>query len=109
MKISPDYFDEANISFRAIVSFKAKTGETERLAEELAKAPEVHELAMTPSQYALIGVVRTRNLDEFYQFHKKIYSTPVFKELIENSVSSVILKGKTQSLTKIMAKMEQSL
>lgn len=107
--VSPEHFEDVNISFRAVVSYIAKTGETERLAEELAKLPEVHELAMTTSQYNIITVVRTRDLDGFYQFHKRFYEDPAFKGLVENSISSLILKGRTQSLSKVMAKMEQAL
>jgi Lrp/AsnC family leucine-responsive transcriptional regulator len=109
MIVSPDYFDEVKIAFRAIVSYHPKTGETENLAQELVKLPEVHELVITPSHYSVICVVRTRNLDEFYRFHKQVYSSPALKDLIENSVSSVIMKGKTQSLSKLTAKMAQGL
>ncbi len=75
--------------------FDVKAGETEAVAKELANLDEIHELTAINSMGDLAAIIRTKNINEFYNFQKRIFLDKKIGPKLEDVSTRVILKGKT--------------
>ncbi|MDO8627232.1 MAG: Lrp/AsnC family transcriptional regulator, partial [Candidatus Diapherotrites archaeon] len=96
-RVSPEYYDDIGISFRAIMKIDAKTGEIDKLAKKLADLDEIHELVTINAKHDILAIVRTKTIEDYYNLSRKLHSDPEFTELVDDTNSSVILKGRTES------------
>ncbi len=106
-RVTPPYYRDIGIAFRAIVLIDAKTGEIDNLARKLAELDEVHEVFSINAKHDILAIVRTEDLEAFYYFNRKLYGNPELSKLLNSTNSSIILKGKTQRpecITKVLEK-----
>ena len=99
VKINPLYLQEVGIAFKALVLFDVKTAEVEEVAAKLVQMPEVHELEMISTHFDLLAVVRTADLQEFYEFNRKIFSNEDIRSHLNSTCSNVILYEKVRAIT----------
>ncbi len=96
--INPENYFEAGTAFKAIVFFKIVPGKILEFADAFSQLDEIHELNQISSSFDLMAIVRTKNLEDFYIFQRKLSTDKKLSKLITNVKSSIIMRSRGHKL-----------
>lgn len=97
--INPENYLEAGTAFKAIVFFKLVPGKIEEFAERFSKLSEIHELNLISASFDLMAIVRTRNLEDFYMFQRKLFGDRRLSCFITKIKSCIIMRSRSHPLS----------
>jgi DNA-binding Lrp family transcriptional regulator len=84
--IDPKYYTDIGTGFTALVTIDARVGAVKKLGEQLAPLDEIHELVSIAYPHDLMTIVRTRNMNDCYDFTRKLYR---FEDLVKTRTTLV--------------------
>lgn len=92
-EINPEFYPVVDTNLKTIVLFDIKKEKHGELVTELSKLDETHDLISLLTHHDLLGVFRTKDVAQFYEFLRKIYYKLECGKAIKDTHSLVILKS----------------
>jgi DNA-binding Lrp family transcriptional regulator len=92
--LDPDILSQLGFGLKSMVFFNIAPGKKEDFAEEFVKLPEVHELFRVSGHHDFLAIVRTKDPEALFEFHKKLFRDKKLGPMIQRTISRVMLKTK---------------
>ncbi len=93
--LNPEHYAAVGIGFTALTFFNATPGNKKKLADALLEMDEIHELSLVAFPHDILAVIRTADIDSYYEFHKRFFPPSTLNHLISHVKSFVIMHSKT--------------